>query len=173
MKTKKSKTKPVQMPKFDNIMEQIQADQLKKSDRVKYHSNLLFNTLAQTKVSSIEVSFEGCGDSGQIESVDYTDANGKGIDEAYLDKTIVKGSAKTCYHQWDEKKKKLVKTKAREGNIREIVEEVCYDKLGSSHGGWEINAGSYGTFRFDVAGRKITLEYNERIEDVRTSEESF
>jgi len=161
------------MPKFDNIMEQIQADQLKKSDRVKYHANLLFNTLAQTKVSSIEVSFEGCGDSGQIESVDYTDANGKGIDEAYLDKTIVKGSAKTIYHQWDEKKKMLVETKAREGNIREIVEEVCYDKLGSSHGGWEINAGSYGTFRFDVAGRKITLEYNERIEDVRISEESF
>ena len=25
----------------------------------------------------------------------------------------------------------------------------------------------------DVAGRKVTLEYNERVEDVRTSEESF
>jgi len=173
MKTKKSKNKPVQMPKFDNIMEQIQADQLKKSDRVKYHSNLLFNTLAQTKVSSIEVSFEGCGDSGQIESVDYTDANGKGIDEAYLDKTIVKGSAKTSYHKWDEKKKEMVLTEAREGNIREIIEEICYDKLGASHGGWEINEGSYGTFYFDVSTRKVTLEYNERIEEVRTSEESF
>ena len=173
MKTKKSKTKPVQMPKFDNIMEQIQADRLKKADRVKYHANLLFDTLAQTKVSSIEVSFEGCGDSGQIEAVDYTDANGKGIDEAYLNKTIVKGSEKTSYHQWDEKKKMLVKTEAREGNIREIIEEVCYDKLGASHGGWEINEGSYGTFRFDVAGRKVSLEYNQRIEDVRTSEESF
>jgi hypothetical protein len=171
--SKTSKSKKIKMPKMDDIMAQIKADQLKKADRVKYHANLLFDTLAQTKVSSIEVSFEGCGDSGQIEAVDYTDANGKGIDEAYLNKTIVKGSAKTSYHQWDEKKKMLVKTEAKEGNIREIIEEICYDKLGASHGGWEINEGSYGTFLFDVAGRKVTLEYNERIEEVRTSEESF
>jgi len=161
------------MPKMDDIMAQIKADQLKKADRVKYHANLLFDTLAQTKVFFIEVSFEGCGDSGQIESVDYTDANGKGIDEAYLDKVIVKGSAKTSYHKWDEKTKKLVKTEATEGKVREIIEEICYDKLGASHGGWEINEGSYGTFYFDVYTRKVRIEYNERIEEVRTSEESF
>ncbi len=171
--SKTSKSKKIKLPKMTDIMAQIKADQIKKGDRVKYHSNLLFDTLAQTKVSSIEVSFEGCGDSGQIESVDYTDANGKGIDEAYLNKIIVKGSEKTSYHQWDEKKKMLVKTEPREGNVREIVEEICYDKLGASHGGWEINEGSYGTFLFDVAARKVSLEYNERIEEVRTSEESF
>ena len=171
--SKTSKSKKIKMPKMTDIMAQIKAEQIKKGDRVKYHTNLLFDTLAQTKVSSIEVSFEGCGDSGQIESVDYTDANGKGIDEAYLDKVIVKGSAKTSYHQWDEKKKMLVKTEPREGNVREIVEEICYDKLGASHGGWEINEGSYGTFLFDIAARKVTLEYNQRIEEVRTSEESF
>jgi hypothetical protein len=171
--SKTSKSKKIKMPKMVDIMAKIKADQLKKKDKVKYHSNLLFDTLAQTKVSSIEVSFEGCGDSGQIEAVDYTDANSKRIDEAYLNKIIVKGSEKTSYHQWDEKKKMLVKTEPREGNVREIVEEICYDKLGASHGGWEINEGSYGTFLFDVAGRKVTLEYNERIEEVRTSEESF
>jgi hypothetical protein len=171
--SKTSKSKKIKMPKMDDIMAQIKADQIKKGDRVKYHTNLLFDTLAQTKVSFIEVSFEGCGDSGQIEAVDYTDANGKGIDELYLDKVIVKGSAKTSYHKWDEKKKEMVLTEAREGNIREIIEEVCYDKLGASHGGWEINEGSYGTFYFDVSTRKVRLEYNERIEEVRTSEESF
>jgi hypothetical protein len=171
--SKTSKSKKIKMPKMDDIMAQIKADQIKKGDRVKYHSNLLFDTLAQTKVSSIEVSFEGCGDSGQIESVDYTDANGKGIDEAYLNKTIVKGSATTAYMQYDEKTKQLVDGKSKEGNVREIVEEICYDKLGASHGGWEINEGSYGTFLFDVSTRKVTLEYNERIEEVRTSEESF
>jgi len=171
--SKTSKSKKIKMPKMTDIMAQIKADQLKKADRVKYHSNLLFDTLAQTKVSSIEVSFEGCGDSGQIESVDYTDANGKGIDEAYLNKTIVKGSATTAYMQYDEKTKQLVDGKSKEGTIREIIEEICYDKLGASHGGWELNEGSYGTFHFDVAGRKVRLEYNERIEEVRTSEESF
>jgi hypothetical protein len=171
--SKTSKSKKIKMPSMVDIRAQIKADQLKKADRVKYHSNLLFDTLAKTKVSSIEVSFEGCGDSGQIEAVDYTDANGKGIDEAYLNKTIVKGSEKTSYHKWDEKKKEMVLTEAKEGNVREIIEEICYDKLGASHGGWEINEGSYGTFHFDVAARKVNLEFNERIEEVRTSEESF
>jgi len=171
--SKTSKSKKIKLPKMDDIMAQIRADQIKKADRVKYHTNLLFDTLAQTKVSTIEVDFEGCGDSGQIEAVDYTDSKGKGIDEAYLDKVIVKGSAKTSYHKWDEKKKEMVLTEAREGNIREIIEEICYDKLGASHGGWEINEGSYGTFYFDVSTRKVRLEYNERIEEVRTSEESF
>jgi hypothetical protein len=171
--SKTSKSKKIKMPKMTDIMAQIKADQLKKADRVKHHANLLFDTLAQTKVSSIEVSFEGCGDSGQIEAVDYTDSKGKGIDELYLDKVIVKGSAKTSYHQWDEKTKKLVLTEPKEGNVREIIEEICYDKLGASHGGWEINEGSYGTFYFDVSTRKVRLEYNERIEEVRTSEESF
>jgi len=161
------------MPKMDDIMAQIKADQLKKADRVKYHTNLLFDTLAQTKVSFIEVSFEGCGDSGQIEAIDYTDANGKGIDEAYLNKVIVKGSATTAYMQYDKKTKLLVDGKSKEGTVREIIEEICYDKLGASHGGWEINEGSYGTFYFDVSTRKVRLEYNERIEEVRTSEESF
>jgi len=171
--SKTSKSKKIKMPKMTDIMAQIKADQLKKADRVKYHANLLFDTLAQTKVSSIEVSFEGCGDSGQIESVDYTDSNGKGIDEAYLDKVIVKGSERTSYHQWDEKTKQMVLTEATEGNVRGIIEEICYDKLGASHGGWELNEGSYGTFYFDVSARKVRLEYNERIEEVRTSEESF
>jgi len=171
--SKTSKSKKIKLPKMDDIMAQIKADQLKKADRVKYHANLLFDTLAQTKVSSIEVSFEGCGDSGQIESVDYTDSKGKGIDEAYLNKTIVKGSATTAYMQYDEKTKLFVDGKGKEGNVREIIEEICYDKLGASHGGWELNEGSYGTFHFDVPTRKVTLEYNERIEEVRTSEESF
>ena len=171
--SKTSKSKKIKLPKMDDIMAQIRADQIKKADRVKYHTNLLFDTLAQTKVSTIEVDFEGCGDSGQIEAVDYTDSKGKGIDEAYLDKVIVKGSERTSYHEWDEKKKQMVLTEAREGNVRGIIEEICYDKLGASHGGWEINEGSYGTFYFDVSTRKVRLEYNERIEEVRTSEESF
>lgn len=173
MKTKKSKTKPVQMPKFDNIMEQIQANQLKKADMVKLNAKALFDTLSQTRVAIIEVTFDGCGDSGQVEAVDYSDANNKGIDGAYVDKKMVAGSLEDRGCHWDSKKKEMVERSSGEGNVRAIVEQICYDKLSASHGGWEINEGSYGTFFFDIAGRKVTLEYNERIEDVRTSEESF
>jgi uncharacterized protein YyaL (SSP411 family) len=168
--SKTSKSKKIKMPSMVDIMAQVKADQLKKADKVKYHSNLLFDTLAKTKVSSIEVTFDGCGDSGQVESVDYTDANGKSLD---VSKKIVKGSLTTAYMQYSEKTKQLEQGQSKEGTVREIIEEICYDKLGASHGGWELNEGSYGTFFFDVAARKVRLEYNERIEEVRTSEESF
>jgi hypothetical protein len=61
----------------------------------------------------------------------------------------------------------------REGCVEELVHEVCYDKLASTHMGWEINEGSYGTFSFDVLNRKISLEFNERVESVNTTEETF
>lgn len=168
--SKTSKSKKIKMPKMTDIMAQIKADQIKKGDRVKYHAKLLFDTLQETRVASIEVTFDGCGDSGQIESVTYEDHRGKELSEP---KSLVKGSAKTSYHQWDEKTKKMVKTEATEGNVREIIEEVCYDKLAASHGGWEINGGSYGTFAFDVLNRQIELDFNERIEEVRSSQERF
>ena len=176
MKTKKSKTKPVQMPtglsSTMDIMQQIQESRLKKSDMVKLNAKALFDTLSQTRVAIIEVTFDGCGDSGQIEEVDCSDAKGNGMGEAPLNK-IVKGSLEDRCGHWDSKKGEMVERSSGEGNVRAIVEQICYDKLSASHGGWEINEGSYGTFRFDVAGRKVTLEYNERVEDVRTSEESF
>ena len=155
---------------MDDIMAQIKADQLKKADQVKHNANLLFDTLQESRVASIEVTFDGCGDSGQIESVIYEDHRGKEVSEPKL---VVKGSFTGKHHEWDDKKKTFVEVGGSEGKVREIVEQVCYDKLQASHGGWELNEGSYGTFYFDVSTRKVRLEYNERIEEVRTSEESF
>jgi len=151
-------------------MAQIRADQIKKADQVKHNANLLFDTLQETRVASIEVTFDGCGDSGQIESVTYEDHRGKELSEPKL---VVKGSFTGKTHEWDDKKKTFVEVGGSEGKVRDIVEQVCYDKLQASHGGWEINEGSYGTFHFDVLNRKVNLEYNERIEEVRSSEESF
>jgi hypothetical protein len=165
-----SKTSKSKLPKMDDIMAQIRADQIKKAEQVKHNANLLFDTLQETRVASIEVTFDGCGDSGQIESVVYEDHRGKEVSEPKL---VVKGSFTGKTHEWDDKKKTFVEVGGGEGKVRDIVEQVCYDKLQASHGGWEINEGSYGTFHFDVLNRKVNLEYNERIEEVRSSEETF
>ena len=158
------------MPKMDDIMAQIKADQIKKADQAKLNCKALFDTLEKTRITSIEVTFDGCGDSGQIESVIYEDHRGKEVSEPQL---VVKGSFTGKHHEWDDKKKKFVEVGGSEGKVREIIEQVCYDKLAASHGGWEINGGSYGTFHFDVLNRKVNLEFNERIEEVNSSEESF
>ena len=165
-----SKTSKSKLPKMDDIMAQIRADQIKKAEQVKHNANLLFDTLEETRVASIEVTFDGCGDSGQIESVIYEDHRGKEVSEPKL---VVKGSYKGKHHEWDDEKKTFVEVGGGEGKVRDIVEQVCYDKLEASHGGWEINGGSYGTFHFDVLNRKVNLEFNERIEEVNSSEESF
>jgi len=155
---------------MDDIMAKIKADQIKKAQQVKHNANLLFDTLQETRVASIEVTFDGCGDSGQIESITYEDHRGKELSEPKL---VVKGSFTGKHHEWDDKKKTFVEVGGSEGKVREIVEQVCYDKLQASHGGWEINEGAYGIFIFDVLNRKVNLEYNERIEEVRSSEEIF
>jgi hypothetical protein len=168
--SKTSKSKKIKMPKMVDIMAQIKADQIKKADQVKHNAKLLFDTLEQTKVASIEVTFDGCGDSGQIDEVVYEDHRGKELSEPKL---VVKGSYTGKHHEWDDEKKKFVEVGGSEGKVRDIVEQVCYDKLEASHGGWEINGGSYGTFHFDVLNRKVNLEFNERIEEINSSEESF
>jgi hypothetical protein len=168
--SKTSKSKKVELPKMDDIWAKIKADQLKKAEQVKHNAKLLFDTLQETRVVSIEVTFDGCGDSGQIESVVYEDHRGKEVSEPKL---LVKGSFTGKHHEWDDEKKTFVEVGGGEGKVRDIVEQVCYDKLEASHGGWELNEGSYGTFNFDVLNRKVELAYNERIEEVRSSSESF
>jgi hypothetical protein len=168
--SKTSKSNKVKMPKMDDIWEKIKQDQIKKADQVKHNAKLLFDTLEETRVASIEVTFDGCGDSGQIDEVVYEDHRGKEVSEPKL---MVKGSFTGKHHEWDDKKKSFVEAGGGEGSVRDILEQVCYDKLEASHGGWEINGGSYGTFHFDVLNRKVNLEFNERIEEINSSEESF
>ena len=44
----------------------------------------------------------------------------------------------------------------------DVVEQLAYDFLSDTHGGWENNDGAYGEFCFDAAARCIHLEFNER-----------
>lgn len=39
---------------------------------------------------------------------------------------------------------------------------MVYDLLRQTSGGWELEDGAYGEFRFNVAERAIAVEYHER-----------
>ena len=60
-----------------------------------------------------------------------------------------------------------------EKSIEDAVETLAYAFLEETHGGWENNEGAYGEFTFNVAARTITLDYNERYEDVHYTQHSF
>jgi hypothetical protein len=111
----------------------------------------LLAALAEVGIAALVVSFDGYGDSGQIESVDVRRADGSEM--SLSDAVTVRLQAAV----WD-----VEETKDHVLPLGEAVEWFVYDLLGGLYGGWEINDGSFGTVTVDVAGKTITLDMNTR-----------
>jgi len=120
----------------------------------------LFGALAAAGIVTVTVTFDGCGDSGQIESVDARNAHG---DVALPDDRIETASA-----PWEG-----TEPERRTLSVGKAIEEMAYRFLEQTHGGWENNEGAYGEFTFDVAARTITLDYNERYIETENHEHEF
>ena len=54
--------------------------------------------------------------------------------------------------------------------VRSAVETIFYDVLERLYGGWELDDGSFGEFRWDLSADKIYLVHNARIEETFTEE---
>jgi len=110
----------------------------------------LFEALAGASIHTVVVTFDGCGDSGQIESLD-----------AFSGETVVTPLPETTIAfkdvVWDGL---LVLTQQRA--IRDVIDTMANALLEQTHEGWEDGDGAYGDFTFTVEGQTITLEYNER-----------
>jgi hypothetical protein len=111
----------------------------------------LLAALAAAGVARLTVTFDGYGDSGQIESVEAVDAAGAAVPLPAEPRVPLRAAI------WDQ-----AQPKDHPLPLREAVEWFAYDLLGSLHGGWEINEGSYGEVRFDVGAAAITLDMNTR-----------
>ncbi|MFH7812422.1 MULTISPECIES: DUF6878 family protein [Acetobacter] len=109
---------------------------------------IVFATLALHGITQVKVSFNGEGDSGQIEDITVTPEDQADI----LQREI---AMKTT--SWPDADVTQVS-----GSLNDAIENVCYDALAQTHGGWENNAGAYGDIIFDVPERTVTLEFNER-----------
>ncbi|MCR8493017.1 DUF6878 family protein [Brucella anthropi] len=109
----------------------------------------LLNALALAGVTHVVVTFDGYGDSGQIEDVQVR----AGDDDLTMPSAVIE----LCEAVWGEPEPKRSSV-----SIATAVESLAYDVLERCHGGWENNDGAYGDITFDVAARTITLDYNER-----------
>ena len=109
----------------------------------------LFDALAAAGVTLVVISFDGYGDSGQIENVEVKAGD---TVVAMPESTIEISEA-----VWDQPKPNRTTI-----SIADLIERFAYDLLTDTHCGWENNDGAYGDFTFDVAERTITLDYNER-----------
>ncbi len=109
----------------------------------------LLDALALAGVTHVIVSFDGYGNSGQIENVEVR----AGDDDTVMPAgTIGIGEA-----VWDQPEPKLACV-----SIAAAIESLAYDVLEKTHCGWEDGDGAYGNIVFNVSERMITLDYNER-----------
>jgi hypothetical protein len=109
----------------------------------------LFDALAAAGITLIVVTFDGYGDSGQIENI-----------EAKAGDAVVAmpaGEVEIAEAIGDQPEPSRSPV-----SIADAIERLAYDLLERTHCGWENNDGAYGDFTFDVAERTITLDYNER-----------
>jgi hypothetical protein len=109
----------------------------------------LFDGLSAAGITHVTVCFDGYGDSGQVESI----AAYAGETEVAFPKTEIAYAALT----WDDPE-----VETRGLSLEDVVEQLAYDLLSDTHGGWENNDGAWGEFCFDAAARCIHLEFNER-----------
>jgi hypothetical protein len=109
----------------------------------------LFQALSAAGVTLVIVSFDGYGDSGQIENVEV-----KAGDTVVAMPECTIEIAEAAWDQAEPNRTTI--------SIAEVIERLVYDLLTDTHCGWENNDGAYGDFTFDVAERTITLDYNER-----------
>ena len=124
------------------------------------NKHALFDALDAANITAVHVEFDGEGDDGQIGSVIAL----RGEDQAILPGTTV-----TIREiEW-----RATEAVSAEMKVEDAIETVCYACLEERHAGWEIDAGAYGEFRFDVAKRTITLEFNARYTDIHTSNHTF
>lgn len=116
----------------------------------------LFDGLTAAGITHVTVSFDGEGDSGQIESI----AAWNGETAVDFPEVEIAYAALT----WDSPEVEM-----RNLSLQDVAEQLAYDFLSDTHGGWENNDCAYGEFCFDAAARTIHLEFNERF----TSSELF
>ena len=111
----------------------------------------VFDALAAAGISSVVVTFDGVGDSGQIESIDA-----RIVDTAAALPTC---DIEIATPGWDgsELQRPI-------SPLGDAIEQLAYALLEETHGGWENNEGAFGECDFDVAERTIQLDCNERIE---------
>ena len=120
----------------------------------------LFDALAAAGVTLVVVTFDGYGDSGQIENIE--------VKAGDVVVAMPEGTIEIAEAVWDQPEPNRSTI-----SIADVIERLVYDLLTDTHCGWENNDGAYGDFTFDVAERTITLDYNERYTASENSQHVF
>lgn len=133
---------------FAELMSRYVMDQQRRreANRLAFATNKarLMPILVAAGVTTIELTFDGCGDSGMVEAPETRDP----VDLATLLQTPVLFSRGTAQGE----------VETGEMALGIALEELTYEALGTLHPGWEINEGSSGRLVIDTEASEISLQ---------------
>ena len=119
----------------------------------------IYARLARLGIATVLISYDGCGDSGCIESIEARGPNDEVVELPQREVTI-----DFVESQWDAAASKFVRVGVkRKLPIGKAVESWCYDLLEHHFDGWEINEGSQGTIELDIKNKTATLEHDQNV----------
>jgi hypothetical protein len=120
----------------------------------------LFEALANARIDTVEVTFNGYADEGQIDGA-VADGEGGDTDLQSIHVEIARV-------EWGNQ---IVTRQTL--SVKDAIAKLVHDILEQTYSGWENNQGAYGDFLFDVVERTITLNFNERIETSELTQHVF
>lgn len=126
------------------------------------NKELLFDLMEKNKIGSFEVTFDGGGDDGQIDSIE--------LPNDFLSQTVF-GAKISNGSLWNNGKPTV--SWKHDPKIEEIIENICYETLELHHGGWENEDGARGSFSFYIESRSVVFQFDERIYDYETYRYKF
>jgi hypothetical protein len=147
--TETSSTPPTAAAAFPDWDIQLSAHNRRNVELRCGNKTTVFDALTAAGLTHVVVTFDGSSDSGQIENI-----------EAKIDDEIAilpSGPIEIAAAAWGQAEPKGVLM-----SVRDAIEQLVFDFLQETHGGWEDNDGAYGDFTFDITERTITLDFNER-----------
>jgi hypothetical protein len=134
----------------DPILLDYAQEQAKRAKRLPLMKAELIKALATIKASRAVIQYDGCGDNGQIESVEAFRANGKAVSlNTPPFELTVEGS----------------ETTGRYSSLRDALDDYAWELLAVTHDGFENDDGGYGSITIDVAKAAVTLDHNDRFTD--------
>ncbi len=111
----------------------------------------------------IVVTFDGCGDSGHIEDMDFQ-FNDSMPPKHPATLSIGDFDVQEGFEHREGRWQPIVKRK--ELTLADALETVTYDILDANIPGWEINEGTSGTITYDIDTGAIRCEFNERLVNI-------
>jgi hypothetical protein len=120
----------------------------------------VFAALEAAGLTAVTVTFDGEGDSGQIEDITaHCREEARPLPETTLDIKLAHWGSATL--------------ESHHASLGEAIDTLCFGYLSQEHDGWENNDGAFGEFTFYVSGRRIGLEFNARFTDFATIGNTF